>query len=321
VTRGEYTRYTLRLGETSPQEPSPPAYRRCDSSIDADDDWSGLAATAPRPDDEALDYRHPDAVSAVKALQPAGWQVADDGDTLVFWLAAGSERSPEVVASLAALRGLGRLEAIVELPGWEDAWQSYHQPRIVGRFCVRPPWHPPRHGFLDLVLEIDRAFGTGGHPSTRQCLEEIQSMEPGSLLDIGSGSGVLALAALKLGYAPVWGIDIDPVAVEAAVRNAALNGLPACFSLGDAADLACCLPQADAVVANLALQPILRLARRVADEQAVGRSAPALAPAHLLLAGLLVEQEAEAAAAFPDFEVFSRRRDDAWVMLHLTRLQ
>ena len=127
---------------------------------------------------------------------------------------------------------------------------------------MRPPWYPARDDLLDVVVEAGLAFGTGGHASTRQCLELIQTLTPGSLLDLGWGSGVVSFAALRLGFAPVTGIDIDPVAVHAAAGNAAMNELAPTFLVGDATDPAYPLPAADVVVANIALRPILRLAQR-----------------------------------------------------------
>jgi ribosomal protein L11 methyltransferase len=312
VTHPEYTRYTLRLapaaaaGEGTVASAPPPF-----------DDWSGAAASVRSADPAALDYAHPEAVDIIRALQPAGWQEADGGDTLTFWLAEGAEADEVAVAALARLGALGALEVARERPGWEDAWRRFHTPRVVGRLYVRPPWYPARDELLDVVIEAGLAFGTGGHASTRQCLEEIQLIPRGALLDLGSGSGVVSLAALRLGVAPVCGVDIDPVAVHAAAGNAALNGLAPTFLLGDATERGSALPAADVVVANIALNPILRLARRFAPS--VDGETPELRPTHLLLAGLLVEQGAHAAAAFPGYETASRREDGTWLMLHLTR--
>jgi ribosomal protein L11 methyltransferase len=306
VTRSAYTRYTLRL------EPAATA----SSAAEPFDDWSGSAAYARAPDPEALDYLHPEAVSIIRTLQPAGWQETDGGDTLTFWLAEGAEAAAPAV--LARLGTLGALEVSRERPGWEDAWRRFHKPQVVGRLYVRPPWYPARDELLDVVVEAGRAFGTGGHASTRQCLEEIQDIPCGSLLDLGSGSGVVAFAALRLGFAPVCGVDIDPVAVHAAAGNAALNALSPTFLVGDATAPGFALPAAETVVANIALNPILRLARRFAPGE--DGAAPELRPAHLLLAGLLVEQGAQAAAAFAAYETANRRDDGTWLMLHLTRV-
>lgn len=327
MTSVGYTRYTLRLpraaaGAAGPREDLQP------------DDWSGSAAFAVNAD--PVDYVHPDAVALVASLQPAGWQEEDDGDTLVFWLTAeaGAERRAQGV--LRRLVRLGELTTEPQRPGWETAWQEFHRPQTVGRFFVRPPWCDPEPGLLDLVIDAGQAFGTGGHATTRQCLEAIQGIAPGSLLDVGCGSGVVALAALRLGFAPVWGVDFDAAAVRAAIENAARNGLEADFRVADATDPGSLLPQADVVVANIALGPILRLAARFAGgEQGVasGGAGPApggaaeaaeaglhlLRPQRLLLAGLLVGQVDEAVAAYPAYREAARRDDGEWALVHLVR--
>ncbi len=273
-----------------------------------------------RPDPQALNYVCPEAIALLEELQPAGWQEDDDGGTLTFWLAEGDGASPRAVRALARLGALGQLQVTSERSGWEDAWRRFHTPHTIGRLYLRPPWYPPRDDLLDIAVEAGLAFGTGGHASTRQCLEEIQEMTPGPLLDLGSGSGVVSFAALRLGFDPVWGIDIDPVAVQSAAGNAALNGLSPILLVGDATDPGYPLPAADTVVANIALRPIVRLARRfMPGGGAAGGATAALTARHVLLAGLLVEQQDEAAAAFPQYEVINRRADGTWLMLHLAR--
>lgn len=333
MTPAGYTRYTLRLPRAAAVTavaplPEPP------------DDWSGSAAFAVNAD--PVDYAHPGAVALVASLQPSGWQEEDGGDTLVFWLEASSGAAEPVRDVLTRLGRLGELTAEPQEPGWETAWMQFHRPQSVGRLFVRPPWHEARAGLLDLEIDAGQAFGTGGHATTRQCLEEVQELEPASLLDIGCGSGVVSLAALRLGFAPVWGLDVDPAAVRAARQNAARNGLAADFRVGDATDPACALPAAGVVVANIALGPILRLAPRFAGAPggaaqggaatgAPAANGPAAAeaprargarpegPAHLLLAGLLVGQAAEAAAAFPAYRELRRRDDGEWALVHLVR--
>lgn len=309
--RPRYTRYTLRLGRPASAAEATSGRPAGPEPID---DWSGAAAYQPGPDPAALDYLDPRAVGAVLALQPAGWQEEDGGRTLVFWLEDGVEA--QAAAALKRVGALGRLEVARERPGWEDAWRRFHKPHAVGRLYVRPPWYPARDGLLDIAVEAGLAFGTGGHPSTRQCLELIQTVRPAALLDLGSGSGVVSFAALRLGFAPVTGIDIDPVAVHAAAGNAAMNDLAPTFLVGDATDPAYPLPAAEVVVANIALRPILRLAERWRDAPVTGMPAP---PADLLLSGLLLEQAEEALAAYPGFSEIARTDDGTWVTLHLSR--
>jgi ribosomal protein L11 methyltransferase len=328
VKRPQYTRYVLRLEPPAAVRPAAapaPADHQAPAAAPApapaqappaggdDDDWSGAAASAPGPDAQALEYSQPAAVAEIAALQPAGWQEEDGGDTLVFWLEDGAAADAGTGAVLKRLSGLGRLEVARERPGWEDAWRRFHKPHVIGRLYVRPPWYPARDDLLDIAVEAGLAFGTGGHASTRQCLELVQTIAPGSLLDLGSGSGVVSFAALRLGFAPVTGIDIDPVAVHAAAGNAAMNGLAPTFLVGDATDPHYPLPAVDVVVANIALRPILRLAERWRPGDA---GAP---PAELLLSGLLVEQADEALAAFPAFAETTRTDDGIWLTLHLSR--
>ena len=91
---------------------------------------------------------------------------------------------------------------------------------------MRPPWAPPRAGLLDVVIDPAQAFGTGAHPTTRLCLELLLELEPaGALVDVGCGSGVLAIAAARLGWAPVLGIDHERESVQATLDNAAANGV------------------------------------------------------------------------------------------------
>ena len=328
MKRPQYTRYALRLGPPVGARPAAaPAPAEAPPAAVAEDDWSGAAANVRGPDDQALEYAEPDAVAAILALQPAGWQEEDGGRTLVFWLEDGVEADAEVMVALKRLGGSGRLEVKREPPGWEDAWRRFHRPHVIGRLYVRPPWYPARADLLDIAVEAGLAFGTGGHASTRQCLELIQTIRPGSLLDLGSGSGVVSLAALRLGFAPVTGIDIDPVAVHAAAGSAAMNGLAPTFLVGDVTDPAYPLPVADVVVANIALRPILLLAERwrPAERAEAGDGAAATPgdgappPAELLLSGLLVEQADEALAAFPAFAETACADDGTWLTLHLTR--
>jgi ribosomal protein L11 methyltransferase len=136
--------------------------------------------------------------------------------------------------------------------GWEDCWRSFHRPVRVGPLWVGPPWEVPRPGAVAVVVDPGRAFGTGAHPTTRLTLELLLDLEPGSLLDLGCGSGVLAIAAAKLGFAPVSAIDVDPVAVEATLANAVRNGVDVDARVADA--LTESLPTAAVAVANISLE-------------------------------------------------------------------
>jgi ribosomal protein L11 methyltransferase len=161
---------------------------------------------------------------------------------------------------------------------WAENWRSFHHGVHVGRFWVGPPWELPEAvpgfrpgvgGFAadasshpqTIVIDPGRAFGTGAHPTTRLTLELLQELEPGSLLDIGCGSGVLSIAAAKLGFAPVMGIDVDEAAVEATLENAQANGVDVQAQLADA--FVDDLPRTDVALANVALDVVERLLPRL----------------------------------------------------------
>ncbi len=108
-------------------------------------------------------------------------------------------------------------------PGGEDGWRAFHRGVQVGRCWVGPPWEHPPGGAVPVVIDPGRAFGTGAHATTRLCLELLQEFAPTSLLDVGCGSGVLSVAAAKLGFAPVAAFDIDEVALETTAANAGAN--------------------------------------------------------------------------------------------------
>jgi ribosomal protein L11 methyltransferase len=120
--------------------------------------------------------------------------------------------------------GFDMIEAEDVRDGWEDAWKDFHHGVAIGRLWVGPPWESPPAGLIPVVIDPGRAFGTGAHPTTRLCLELLQEAEPTSLIDVGSGSGVLSIAAAKLGFAPVGAFDLDDVAMETTAANATENG-------------------------------------------------------------------------------------------------
>jgi ribosomal protein L11 methyltransferase len=109
--------------------------------------------------------------------------------------------------------------------GWEDAWRGFHHGVRIGRLWVGPPWEEAPADATAVVVDPGRAFGTGAHATTRLCLELLQDVKPTSLLDVGCGSGVLSVAAAKLGFAPVIATDIDEVALEVTRANAMANGV------------------------------------------------------------------------------------------------
>jgi len=145
--------------------------------------------------------------------------------------------------------------------GWEDAWRAFHHGVEVGRVWVGPPWEDAPSSAIPVVIDPGRAFGTGAHPTTRLCLELLQEVEPTGLLDVGCGSGVLSVAAAKLGFAPVGAFDIDEVALEVTRVNAAANGVDV--------DVLDELRPADLAVMNIALEVVEGLLPKVPVERAI----------------------------------------------------
>ena len=137
----------------------------------------------------------------------------------------------------------------------------------VGSLWIGPPWERPDDGALAVVIDPGRAFGTGGHPTTRLCLGLLEAEARGSVVDIGCGSGVLSIAAAKLGFAPVVAVDFDPQAVEVAARNAADNGVALEVGLADLRTDE--LPEADLALANIAAEAVVDLSGRLRSARAI----------------------------------------------------
>jgi ribosomal protein L11 methyltransferase len=144
---------------------------------------------------------------------------------------------------------------------WAERWRSFHRPVRIGPLWVGPPWEEAPPGVVPVVIDPGRAFGTGAHPTTRLVLELLLELEPGSLLDVGCGSGVVAVAAAKLGFGPVEAIDVDSQAVEAARANAEGNGVELRVRAADA--LTSTLAPADVAVANIALRAVEAIVPRL----------------------------------------------------------
>jgi ribosomal protein L11 methyltransferase len=145
--------------------------------------------------------------------------------------------------------------------GWEDGWRAFHHGVRVGRCWVGPPWEEPPAEAIPVVIDPGRAFGTGAHATTRLCLELLQDVEPTSLLDVGCGSGVLSVAAAKLGFAPVTAMDIDDVALETTRFNATTNGV--------AVEVAEELRASSMAVMNIALDVVEGMLPRLPVERAI----------------------------------------------------
>ncbi len=187
-------------------------------------------------------------------LFPAGFEEHESAGALEL---AGYTERTDAIRGLAELGPVRELEVVA---GWEDEWRRFHRPVRIGPLWIGPPWEPPSASALAVVINPGRAFGTGAHPTTRLCLELLLGLEPTGIVDLGCGSGVLAVAAAKLGFAPVVALDSDEAAVDAARTNAAANGVEIdvrrCDVLVDP------IPAVAVAIANIAREPVERAAER-----------------------------------------------------------
>ncbi|MGH2848650.1 MAG: 50S ribosomal protein L11 methyltransferase, partial [Thermoleophilaceae bacterium] len=234
-------------------------------------------------------------LAALLELAPGGVEQVD-GEGFVEYALYGAPAElpafPEGDAEVGGTRVSVRGERVAE--DWAERWKRFHEPVLVGgRLWVRPPWADPsptvpqalgwseraRTDLLDLVIDPGQAFGTGSHPTTRLSLELLLALEPaGSLADLGCGSGVLAIAAARLGFGPVLAVDRETAALEATRANAAANAV----ALEGVARLDLRRrppPVARTVAANLVRPLLLRVAELIEEP-----------PEALIVSGLLEEE-------------------------------
>jgi ribosomal protein L11 methyltransferase len=196
---------------------------------------------------------------------------------------------------------------------WLESWKAEFVPIRIGAFLVRPTWSEPAGGdAVELILDPGMAFGTGLHPTTQQCLEALSTLplEGKSVLDVGTGSGILAIAAAKRGAAPVVAVDTDTLAVDAARENAVRNGVAIPVAEGSAADVP---GRFDIVIANIVSPVLQRIAPHLAARLAGGGT--------LLVAGISAPAEAATRQAFARVRLraLDRTERDDWVALALRR--
>ena len=210
-----------------------------------------------------VEREHAELVLAeLMAFAPGGLEERQAGEAIEYVLYGAAGELPDVGDVRAAVGGQLIEVSTAELPdGWGEDWRSFHKPVDIGdaragarRFAFAPPWEPRSPGALDVVIEPGQAFGTGSHATTRLTLELLASLEPsGALADWGCGSGVLAIAAAKLGWAPVLACDVEPESVAATVEGARANGVTVEVTRCDVRQGG---PPAPTVLANL-VRPLL----------------------------------------------------------------
>jgi ribosomal protein L11 methyltransferase len=217
------------------------------------------------------------------------------------------------------LRPVGQLQVTpVSAADWTDAWKAHYATQRIGRVVVVPSWldEEPRDGEVAIRMDPGMAFGTGLHPTTRGCLELLQAHGPmpRRVLDVGCGSGILAIAALRLGAEHADACDTDPLAVEATLANAATNGLT-----GRVHAWCGTLPAATTgepyplVLANLVAAVLVRLAAPLAAHTAPGGA--------LLASGIIEGRAAEVRDALEGagLTIAAERHDGEWVSVRAER--
>jgi ribosomal protein L11 methyltransferase len=249
-------------------------------------------------------------------LSPAGLEERDVDEGTVEYALYGAEGELPDLGALRAAAGGALVDVVSErVPDdWAERWKAWHRPVDVSwrfrRLRVRPPWEPPAEGAIDIVIDPGQAFGTGAHHTTRLCLELLLEIDPaGAFADWGCGTGVLAIAAARLGFAPVVAVDNDALAVEATRENAAGNGVTGL----DVARVDLRRepgPWAPTVTANL-LRPLLLDVAALLER----------VPERLIASGLLREEADEVAAAFAPHGLreAGRRVGGEWAAILLAR--
>ena len=254
---------------------------------------------------------------AVGPLRVCAYLPVDSG------LAETRRQVEEALWYLGRIRPLPPLQVCaIQESDWSEAWKEHYRPIRVGeRLIIVPAWlESPEAGRIVIRMDPGMAFGTGTHPTTQLCLELLEtSLVPAgealNVIDVGCGSGILSVAAIKLGASHALAVDIDPLAVAAAVENAALNGVGERLEagLGSVAEIRggqFSLRRAPLVLANILAPVIVQLLD--------GGLAELLSPGGtMILSGILAEQEDEVAEALRNkgLSVVARRQSGDWVAL------
>lgn len=263
-----------------------------------------LAVTVPR--DQAARV-----LVELIGLSPGGVEEVDRGDSVEYAVYGPSGEIPSLPEIEAMVGGTTVSVSTTEVAeDWAERWRDFHRPLVIpGRLRVRASWDPAGSEDHDLVIDPGQAFGTGAHATTRLCLEQLLDLDPcGSLVDLGCGSGVLAILAARLGFAPVFALDNDPLAIEASKANIRTNRVDARAARCDLRTDP--IPQSDILIANI-LAPALRV---------LARTMTGPKPREVILSGLLEEELDGMAETWREagYAEIGRAVKDGWGSLRLT---
>ncbi len=251
-------------------------------------------------------------------LAPGGVE-QEDGPGWVEYAIYGAPGEVPDLGSVEAVAGDEPIEVRSEkIPDdWADRWRDFHEPVwISDRVVIRPSWEEDgADAEVSVVVDPGQAFGTGAHPTTRMCVEFLLDIADeggahGTLVDLGTGSGVLAIAAAKLGFGPVLAVDTEAAALEAATANAAANGVELEVARADVRTGV--PPLGETVVANLTAPLLVEVAGMLGGHED-------WIPRAFVCSGLLTSQEEQVRSAFEDagLDVRSRLESGDWAALRL----
>jgi ribosomal protein L11 methyltransferase len=264
--------------------------------------------------DEGLGARiDPNRPATIRAYVPALDRASSDRAIATVEAALGHLQA-------FGLRPIGDLQTrVVDEADWAEAWKAhFHVIRLGRRLVIKPSWRRHRRTADEVVIDLDpgMAFGTGLHPTTRLCLEVLEAVADrvplGRTLDVGCGSGILSIAAVKLGATRVLGVDIDPIAIEATQANARHNRVGRRIRAREGS-----IPSGegpfDLVLANLIAGVLVEHAANLASELTRGGT--------LVASGIFVDREPEVRAALEraGFDISGRRDETDWVALEAVR--
>lgn len=275
--------------------------------------WIHFASGGAQPDSEARDL-------ILVALDEArATAVQEFDDRWVAFFATAADRDQAAIVLQRSVPAVARIEAVdVADDDWARRSQRNLTPIRVGRIVVTPPWAsgpapvaaPAGERAITIVIQPSMGFGTGHHASTRLCLDLLQRIDVAgkTVLDVGTGSGVLALAAHALGARSVVAVDVDADAIASARENLALNGVAEGIDLrlGDFRALSPAGAGWDVVAANLTGGLLARSAEMLSSAVAPGGA--------LVVSGVMLVEEAEVLAAFaPRLKPVARVAEDEWI--------